>query len=160
MLRLCIFPRGRTYFAPSDKLGRDVVALLTRPTETRERLSADIYKTQEPTNPIGLLQQALETVEANTDLSRKLADAIRSKLITARDDIGAIEAAREAGGLTESEAERLLAQDQQVMDLIQVDDFAPDEIGRQPAKNKPAGKKTTRKKATKKAAKKATEGKE
>ena len=160
MLRLCIFPRGRTYFAPSDKLGRDVVALLTRPTETRERLCADIYKTQEPTNPIGLLQQALETVEANTDLSRKLADAMRSKLITARDDIGAIEAAREAGVLTESEAERLLAQDQQVMDLIQVDDFAPDEIGRQPSTNKPAGKKTTRKKANKKAAKKATEGKE
>jgi acyl-CoA dehydrogenase len=160
MLRLCIFPRGRTYFAPSDKLGRDVVALLTRPTETRERLSADIYKTPEPSNPVGLLQQALETVEANTELSRKLADAMRSKLITAHDDIGAIEAAREAGVLTGSEAERLLAQDKQVMDLIQVDDFAPDEIGRQPATNKPAGKKTTRKKAKKKAAKKAPEGKE
>ena len=154
MLRLCIFPRGRTYFAPSDKLGRDVVALLTRPTETRERLSADIYKAQEPSNPVGLLQQALETVEANTELSRKLADAMRSKLITAHDDIGAIEAAREAGILTESEAERLLAQDRQVMDLIQVDDFAPDEIGRQPATDKPARKKTTRKKAKKKAVKK------
>ena len=160
MLRLCIFPRGRTYFAPSDKLGRDVVALLTRPTETRERLSADIYKTEEPNNPVGLLQRALETVEANTELSRKLTEAMRSKLITAHDDIGAIEAARKAGVLTESEAEQLLAQDQLVMDLIQVDDFAPDEIGRRPATDKPARKKTARKKAQKKTVKKSSPAKE
>jgi len=154
LLRLCIFPRGRTYFAPSDRLGRDVVELLTSPTDARERLSAGIYKKQEAGNPLGLLQHALETVEDNAPLNRKLREAVRNKIISGRDDPAAIEAGRKAGVLTESEAERLLEQDRQIMDLINVDDFAPEEIGRQLPVAAPANR-TRSKKVAKKAAKKA-----
>jgi acyl-CoA dehydrogenase len=38
LMRLVIFPRGLTYFAPSDRLGREIVNLITRPSEARERL--------------------------------------------------------------------------------------------------------------------------
>src|SRR5258705_10646325 len=31
LMRLFIFPRGRTYFAPSDRLGRQVAALMQEP---------------------------------------------------------------------------------------------------------------------------------
>ncbi|MEJ2138081.1 MAG: acyl-CoA dehydrogenase [Gammaproteobacteria bacterium] len=129
VLRMCIFPRGRTYFAPSDKLGQEIVELLTRPTESRERLTARVYKKREPGNPLGLLQQALETVEENRALNRKLAEAVRNKIFSARDDLDAIDKAQEAGVLTADEANRLRVQDEMVMELIHVDDFAPEEIG-------------------------------
>jgi acyl-CoA dehydrogenase len=131
LLRLCIFPLGRTYFAPADSLGRDIVALITHPTDTRERLCAGIYKACEPGNPLGLLQAALETLETNEPLNRKLGEALRSKIILRElDEPATIRSACEAGVLTAEEAEILLAQDRQIMELIQVDDFAPEELTR------------------------------
>jgi len=153
VLRLCIFPRGRTYFAPSDKLGREVVELLTSPTEARERLSSGIYKKQEPGNQIGLLQQALETVSDNAPLNRKLSEAVRNKIISGRDDVEAIKAGQRAGVLTKEEAERLLEQDRQIMELIHVDDFAPEEIGRQPSSPTPAKRSRSRSRSKKPAKK-------
>jgi len=128
VLRLLIFPRGRTYHAPADKLGQQIVKLLTRPTEARERLTANIYKGDDPRNMPRRLQKVLEQVEANALLSRKLQDAVRSKLISAEDEVAAIHEAREAGILTEDEATSLLAQDAAVMEMIRVDDFAPETL--------------------------------
>ena len=54
LLRILIFPRGRTYSAPSDSIGAKVVALLTTPGESRERLCEFAYTTLEPSNPLGL----------------------------------------------------------------------------------------------------------
>jgi len=130
LLRLLIFPRGRSYHAPADKLGRQIVKLLTRPTETRERLCANIYKGDDPLNMLRRLQDMLLTVEANAPLNRKLKDAMRSKLIDPEDELAAIHDAREAGILSDEETETLLAQDAAIMELISVDDFAPDELKR------------------------------
>ena len=130
ILRFFIFPRGRTYFSPADTLGRDIVRLLTSPTQTRERLCAGIFKTNLENNPLGLLQAALETVDANSGLTRKVRDALRNDVISANDDLEAINAAAAAGVLTDTEAQRLRDQDAQVMELIHVDDFDPNEIGR------------------------------
>jgi acyl-CoA dehydrogenase len=130
ILRLCIFPRGRTYFAPSDQLGKQIVPLLVRPTEARERLCSGIYKKQEPGNPLGLLQAALETAEDNKPLTGIVRDAVRNDIISGRTEIDVIHAAREAGILSSEDAELLIRQDAQVMELINVDDFAADQIGR------------------------------
>ncbi len=130
VLRLLIFPRGRTYHAPADDLGKQIVALLTRPTPARERLSAGIYKGDDPRNMLRRLQKVLEQVESNAPLSRKLADAVRSKLVNGEDEVAAIHAAREAGILSEDEAASLLAQDEAVMAMIRVDDFAPEALRR------------------------------
>ena len=48
-MRIVIFPRGRTYFAPSDRLGREIVEPLMMPSETRDRLSAGHLHA--PSNP-------------------------------------------------------------------------------------------------------------
>ena len=58
-MRLFIFPRGLTYFPPSDKLGRTIGDLVMNPTATRERLSAHIFKTPGSHNPLAELQEAL-----------------------------------------------------------------------------------------------------
>jgi acyl-CoA dehydrogenase len=72
VLRFFIFPRGRTYSAPSDELGQQIVELIINPTPTRERLADNIYKTVEPTNQLGLLQQAMEIAEQVKPLERRI----------------------------------------------------------------------------------------
>jgi len=127
-LRVLIFPRGRTYSAPADELSWKIVDLITYPTESRERLCAGIYSTAEPSNPLGLLQEALEAVEAATPLENKLRDARRAGVIGSDNPLEMIEQAEQEGVLTADEAAQLKALDEQIMALIEVDDFAAEEL--------------------------------
>ena len=129
-MRLFIFPRGQTYFAPSDRLGRSIADLIMNPTEARDRLCRGIYKTVEPGNPLGLLQEALDSVghrgaprEAHPRGRRE------DRQVTALDLPGQITQALAVGIITETEAAMLREYDRKVMDLINVDDFAPHELG-------------------------------
>ena len=157
LLRLLVFPRGRTYFSPSDSLGRKVVELIINPTETRERLCSDIYKTVEPSNPLGLLQEALELAESVKPLERKVFDAKRAGQIAADDTPGQIDEAERRGVLTSEEAEQVRNFDGKVMALIAVDDFDPAELVpslRKPQRRKTAAKKKTSRKVAKPRARK------
>jgi acyl-CoA dehydrogenase len=133
LLRFAIFPRGRTYSAPSDELGQEIVELLINPTATRERLSAGAYKTLEPGNPLGLLQEALELAEQVKPFERRVFDARRAGEIRADDTPGQIDEAEAKGIITAAEAESLRAFDRRVLELTGVDDFDPRDLARQPA---------------------------
>jgi acyl-CoA dehydrogenase len=129
-LRALIFPRGRMYFAPPDELGQRIVALLSRPTETRERLCAGIYTADDPGSPLGALQRALVRAEALLPIEERIRDAIRSGLITEEHPLQAIESAERQGIINSSEAEEMRRQDALVLEITGVDDFDPAEIGR------------------------------
>jgi acyl-CoA dehydrogenase len=133
LLRLAIFPRGRTYSAPSDELGQQIVELLINPTATRERLTDGAYKTLEPGNPLGLLQEALELAEQVKPLERRVFDARRAGEIRADDTPGQIREAEAQGIITAAEADGLRAFDRKVIELTGVDDFDPRDLARQPA---------------------------
>jgi acyl-CoA dehydrogenase len=129
LMRLVIFPRGRTYFAASDRLGRRIVEPLMVPSETRERLSHGIYKTVEPGNPIGLLQEALVLSVGAEPLEKRLrVEGVKTGRITALDLPGQIEQALAAGLLSPAEAQQLRDYDRKVMDIINVDDFATEDL--------------------------------
>ncbi len=172
LLRCFIFPRGRTYSSPSDDLVKKIVDLVTRPGEARERLSQQAYTTLEPGNPLGLLQEALIMSEQMAPLERKLRQSRKEGLIKA-DYLGhQIGEAERAGVISKSEAADLHDYHEKVMNMLAVDDFAPDEIGRtgskvapikekasaKPVVNKPVVKKAAAKKkaAKKKASKRKT----
>ncbi len=130
LMRFLIFPRGLTYFAPSDRLGRRVAELVTSPTDARGRLCRFAYTSLSPGNPLGLLQEALTlAAEAEPIEQRIRVEGVRTGRVTALDLPGRIDQALEAGIVSEAEAVRLREYDRKVMELIQVDDFAPDEIG-------------------------------
>jgi acyl-CoA dehydrogenase len=136
LMRLVIFPRGRTYFAASDRLGRRIVELLMQPSESRERLSHGIYKTLEPGNPIGLLQDALVLSVGAEPLEKRLrVEGVKTGRITALDLPGQIEQGVAIGLLNPAEAQQLRDYDRKVMDLVNVDDFSTEELtaGVQPA---------------------------
>jgi acyl-CoA dehydrogenase len=133
ILRFFIFPRGRTYSAPSDELGQEIVELMINPTATRERLAAGAYTTVEPGNQIGLLQQAMEIAEQVKPLERRVFDARRAGEIKADDIPGQIDEAEKKGILTTTEAEAVRTFDRRVLELTGVDDFDPSELRREGA---------------------------
>jgi acyl-CoA dehydrogenase len=108
LMRLVIFPRGRTYFAPSDRLGRAIVEPLMMPSATRDRLGQGIYRTVEPSNPLGLLQEALELSLAAEPLEKRLrVEGVKTGRITALDLPTQIDQALAIGLLTATEANLL-----------------------------------------------------
>lgn len=129
-MRLVIFPRGLTYFAPSDRLGREIVDLIVNPTESRERLSAYIYKTLEPSNPLALLQEALVLSASAEPLEKRIrVDGVKTGRVTALDLPGQIAQSLHCCILSEAEAALLRDYDAKVLELVNVDDFAPHELG-------------------------------
>jgi acyl-CoA dehydrogenase len=131
-MRALIFPRGRIYSAPGDRLGHQVAALMTAPTQVRERLCRLIYRRLEPGNPLGLLQEALTLAgELDPLLKRLRVEGVRTGRVSALDLPGQIQQALAAGLLSETEAAALREYDRKVMNLIHVDDFASEELGTQ-----------------------------
>ncbi|MES1190582.1 MAG: acyl-CoA dehydrogenase [Steroidobacter sp.] len=130
LMRFFIFPRGLTYFAPSDKLGAEVAERLMNVTDTRARLSDGIYKTIEPKNMLGLLQEVLAMSDTCEPLERRIrVEGVKTGRITALDLPGQIDQAVSTGLLTTAEATTLREYDAKVMNLINVDDFDPRELG-------------------------------
>jgi len=130
LMRLLIFPRGLTYFAPSDQLGRRLAELVTNPTVTRERLCRYAYTSLEPGNALGLLQEALELAAGAEPIEQRIrVEGVRAGRVTALDLPGRIDEALAAGIVSEAEAASLREYDRKVMELIRVDDFAPHELG-------------------------------
>ena len=128
-MRAIIFPRGRTYSAPSDNLSAELVALVMSPSETRERLTDGTYKTLEPTNALGLLQEALVLSMTAEPLERKLrVDGVKTGKVTALDLPHQIDQAQTLGILTAAEADMLRDYDQKVMNIVNVDDFTSEEM--------------------------------
>ena len=140
-MRLVIFPRGRTYFAASDRLGRSIVEPLMMPSATRDRLAWGIYRTLEPGNPLGLLQEALELSVAAEPLEKRIrVEGVKTGRITALEMPGQIEQALAAGLISVTEATTLREYDRKVMEIINVDDFSSEELmAAVQAEPKPAG---------------------
>lgn len=157
LLRVLIFPRGRTYSSPADELGQEIVELIMKPSDTRNRLCRGIYTTVEPNNPLGLLQEALELTESVKPLERKIHEARKAGQFESEDTPSQIDEAEQKGILTADEAQQLRQFDNKVMALIGVDDFASTELSaltpavapavkRAPAKKRMAKKKVAKKK--------------
>jgi len=130
VMRALIFPRGLTYFAPGDRLGRELAELVSMPSDTRDRLCESVYRTLEPGNALGLLQEALVMSQTAEPLEKRLrVEGVKTGRITALDLPGQIQQGLELGILSETEAAMLRDYDRKVMHLINVDDFEPHELG-------------------------------
>ena len=153
ILRLFIFPRGRTYSAPSDEISKKVVELITTPGESRERLSQLAYKKLEPGNPLGLLQEALELSVEYEPIERRLRQAYKEGLLRSGYLGDQIAEAEKAQVISKAEARNMRSYHEKVMALLAVDDFAPEDLRRTPASEMANKAATSKKGASKKAAK-------
>ncbi len=140
LLRLVVFPRGRSFSSPRDRLARRIVEGVIGPGEMRDRLCDGVYRTVEPGNALGLLQEAMELSIEVAPLEKKLRKGIKEGQVHALDFAGQLEDGVAAGIITVEEAAQLRAADEKVMALIHVDDFAPEELQPLVQPGKPARK--------------------
>jgi acyl-CoA dehydrogenase len=134
VMRMLVFPRGLTYSAPSDRLAADLAAIVMNPTAARDELCRFIYKTVEPNNPLGLLQEALRLTPVAEAIEKRIRiEGVKSGRVSALDTPGQIREALALGIISETEAALLQDYDAKVMEIINVDDFAPHELAAQAA---------------------------
>ena len=130
MHALLIFPRGLTYFAPADRLGRRVADLVLNNTATRDSFSRLLYHTDGPDNLLAALQNVLEMAPTAESIEKKLrVEGRKTGRVSALNLADQIVQARELGVLTEHEALFLAEYDRKVMDIVNVDDFESHELG-------------------------------
>jgi acyl-CoA dehydrogenase len=131
-MRFFIFPRGLQYSAPGDRLGRQIADLVMNPTEVRDRLCNLVYRTVEANNQLGLLQEALVLSQMAEPIEKRIrVEGVKTGRVTALDMAGQISQALAAGIISETEAASLRDYDRKVMNIVNVDDFAPEELGTQ-----------------------------
>jgi len=132
VMRVLIFPGGRAYSAPSDRLGRQLADAVLNPTEVRDRLCRFVYRTLEPGNPLGQLHEALVMSQTAEPIEKRIrVEGVKTGRITALDPPGQIAQARELGIISETEAAAMREYDRKVMELINVDDFDSHELAAQ-----------------------------
>lgn len=124
LLRVVIFPLGKSLSAPSDKLDHKVAKLLQEPSETRSRLGRGQFLTPSPDNPVGLLEEALQDIIAAEEVHKKLCTSlnIRAPFINL-DKLAQKYLA--AGNLTQEEANILIKAEASRLRSISVDEFDP-----------------------------------
>ena len=154
LMRIFIFPRGRTYSAPSDKISMEIVKIVTSPNESRESLSEFAYTTKDSTNPLGLLQEALELTIKYENIEKRLKQAKKEGLLKS-DYLGnQIIEAEKAQVISKAESRNMRAYHEKVMAILAVDDFAPEELSRNISKGYPKKTANVTKKVSKKKTKK------
>jgi acyl-CoA dehydrogenase len=122
-LRRILFPLGRPYVVPSDRLGHEVAKLLIEPSATRDRLTAGMYVTRGEIDIIGRLEAALEATVVAEPIERKLREAQKTGRIAGEDP------AREglAAGVIDADEHATLVRAARLRDeVIRVDDFPAD----------------------------------
>lgn len=131
-LRGVVFPTGRTYSAPSDRLSHAVAELLLSPNETRERLTAGVNQNGPAAQPIAQLEEALRLAPQAEALEHKMRDAHQEIPIHLQHDSDRARWARDQGILTADECAALEHFYDLVYEIISVDAFPPDALGTHP----------------------------
>ena len=134
LMRPLVFPYGFARNPASDSAGKAIVRAALQPGEFRDRLTRDIFNTDDPSDRVGLLEHTLIKVIAAEDADKKLERAIRKGDVHRYYNNDWIAEAEKKGVINEDEA-RMLAE---IRDLtarvIAVDHFDPADVShRQPA---------------------------
>ena len=84
LMRRVVFPLGRPYVVPSDKLGQKVARILILPSAARDRLTAGMYISRAPDNPLAVIERALMATVAAEPIEHKLRAAAKEGRIDAK----------------------------------------------------------------------------
>lgn len=130
IMKCVVFPKGKTLYQPTDLQAAKVAALITDLTETRARLIQGMHDTDVPNNPLGYLQTAFKLILEAEPADKKLRQAIKNRVITETLMPKQIEQALSQSIITPEEAELLIKADEARVKVINVDDFADEDLRR------------------------------
>jgi acyl-CoA dehydrogenase len=121
-MRPLVLPFGARAPA-SDAEAKAIVRQALKPGAFRDRLTRDIFSTDDPNDRVGVLEHTLKKVIANEEADRKLERAVRKGEVHRYYNNDWIAEAKAKGILTEDEAHALAEQRDLVARVIAVDDF-------------------------------------
>ncbi|RJG08779.1 acyl-CoA dehydrogenase [Pseudomonas cavernicola] len=136
LLRALVFPFGRRHKGPSDVQDAEIAGILGRASgdPALEELLAGCYRPQAQSDPVGALQHAVNLLSASQPLQKKLQQALKSGQVQPAAGENVIDAALTAGVLLPEEAQTLRQAEAARRQVIDVDDFAKDELKPSPGK--------------------------
>lgn len=102
-LRHWLFPRGRAYAPPDDRLCDRVAQLLLKPGEARDRLTQGLFVPTTATDPLGRLEDALHKGLKAEPVLKRIREAMRAGTLAPGDPEVRVTEACAAGVITESE---------------------------------------------------------
>ncbi|CDH19453.1 acyl-CoA dehydrogenase FadE [Xenorhabdus bovienii] len=125
LMRVMVFPLGRSHTAPSDKLDHKLAQILQTPSATRSRIGRGQYLTPSEHNPHGLLEEALYDIIAAEPIHARLSrEAGKNLSFTRLDQLA--ERALADHKITQEEADILKRAENSRLRSINVDEFEPD----------------------------------
>jgi acyl-CoA dehydrogenase len=132
-LRRMVFPLGRPYVVPSDRLGHEVAKLLIEPSATRDRLTHGVFLSRSADNPVALIERALAATLVAEPIEAKIRAAVRAGRMDGKVPAGAgIEVlaarAKAAGVIEAADVQAIVLARELTAQVIRVDDF-PQDLG-------------------------------
>ncbi len=124
LLNMVIFPLTKPYGGANDRLGHKVARLLLQPSAVRDRLTRDIFWTDNPDDGMGRLEHALKLSIAAEDAERKLRDAMHIGLLNQQPIESLLEKAQELDIINKQEAEQIMQSHLATQNAIRVDEFS------------------------------------
>ena len=130
LLKVLVFPLGRRHQGPSDALDAEVAAIIGRQAgdPALESVLEGCYRPQADQDSVGALQHALNLVQASQDARKRLHQALKDGSLQPAPGQDTIEAAIAAGILDGEQGQRLQAAEAARRRVIDVDDFAKEEL--------------------------------
>jgi acyl-CoA dehydrogenase len=124
LMRMIVFPIGRHFHEPTDRLGNEIAAMLLQPSAARDRLTRGIYINEDPDDATGRIESALPKVIAAEPVERKLRQAERRGDIHGETTEALVAAGLKAQLINEQEAKLVNEASAARLNAIAVDDFA------------------------------------
>ena len=107
----------------SDKVSHQVAHLIQQDSEQRDRLTAGIYLSNDPLDPLARLDQTFKVVKKAEAIERKIRKAVKQKTLPKGRVPKLMDQAVEKGVITQEEYDTLKKAEEMRNDAIQVDSF-------------------------------------
>ncbi len=124
-LRFMVFPLGRRYRTPNDRLGQRVARLLLKPSKARDRLISGLYDCEDPTDITGKLEYAMKKVVLAEPVEKILRHN-EAKCPVGTSVESWLQGLVTQGAIDEEQAALYLDAEKATQEVIMVDDFAND----------------------------------
>jgi acyl-CoA dehydrogenase len=123
LLRVITFPTGLPFEGPSDALDHRVARLILEPGASRDRLTAGIFQSRDPSLAVGRIELALAAATRADEVRRVLRAAVRQGRLADRDGPTRLRDAVAARLITPDDAAAVREAEQLRDAVIEVDSF-------------------------------------
>ena len=130
LLRSLMFPFGKPFDPPSDKLIHSVAKLALSPSSTRDRLTEGCFLTDDPNDGMGRIEHAFTIAIKTEHIEKKFKQLLKSRQFQKRTHTERIDEAVEKKLISAEEAEQLHDNWLAMREAIRVDDFTKEEFQR------------------------------